>query len=274
MDFVEIKDLIVFAHHGVFQQEKELGQKFVVSVRLYLDMESAVRNDDVHKSVHYGEAALEITKFLQAENYNLIETAAGRLAEFLLMSYPTVKKVQIRLAKPWAPVGLPLNEVAINLSRGWKPALVALGSNMGDRAAHIESALTAMDENQAIRLLASSELTETAPYGVTDQDDFLNGAIYIETILSPHALLAFLQQLENESGRERTRHWGPRTLDLDLIYYSDHILHSDKLTLPHPEMQKRDFVLEPICEITPNYIDPRYGIPVSELLVKLKEKAK
>lgn len=272
MDHVEIKNLIVFAHHGVFQQEKELGQKFVVSARLYLDMETAVTSDDVHDSVHYGEAALQMTKFLQAENYNLIETAAGRLAEHLLMTYPLVKKVQIRLAKPWAPVGLPLNEVAIELSRGWQPALIALGSNMGDRAAYIDAALMAMDENRATRRLATSSLTETAPYGVTDQDDFLNGACYIETILSPHGLLAFLQELENESGRERTRYWGPRTLDLDLIYYSDLILHSKDLTLPHPEIQKRDFVLEPICEIAPNYVDPRYGIPVSELLARLKEK--
>ncbi|NLX75655.1 MAG: 2-amino-4-hydroxy-6-hydroxymethyldihydropteridine diphosphokinase [Synergistaceae bacterium] len=268
MDCVEIKDLIVFAHHGVFKQEKELGQKFVVSVRLYLDTETAVIKDDVDSSIHYGEAALEITRFLQAESYNLIETAAGRLAEHLLLTYTLLRKVQVRLAKPWAPVGLPLNEVAIELCRSWQPAVVALGSNMGDRRAHIVTALKALDGNKAIRRLASSKLIETSPYGVTDQEDFLNGAVYIETILSPHALLKYLQQVEDDSGRVRTRHWGPRTLDLDLIYYSDLIIHSADLTLPHPEMQKRDFVLEPICELVPNYVDPRYGLPVCELLAK------
>jgi dihydroneopterin aldolase/2-amino-4-hydroxy-6-hydroxymethyldihydropteridine diphosphokinase len=271
MDYVEIKDLIVFAHHGVFQQEKELGQKFLVSARLYLDTEAAVTEDDVNSSVHYGEAALEMTKFLQAESYNLIEAAAGRLAEHLLLTYSLLRKVQIRLAKPWAPVGLPLNEVAIELCRSWQPAVVALGSNMGDRKAHIETALKALDENQAIRRLASSTLMETPPYGVTDQADFLNAAVLIETMLSPHALLTFLQKVETSSGRVRTRHWGPRTLDLDLIYYSDLILHSEDLTLPHPEMQKRDFVLKPICEIAPNYVDPRYGLPVSELLARLEK---
>ena len=271
MDYVEIKDLIVFANHGVFQQEKDLGQKFVVSAKLYLDMEKAIRDDDVHASVHYGEAALEMTKFLQAENYNLIETAAGRLAEHLLFGYPSLKKVELRLAKPWAPVGLPLSEVAIDLSRGWQPAIVALGSNMGDREGHIETALKAMDENEFIRRLATSTLIETPPYGVTDQDDFLNGAVYVETILEPEVLLEYLHSLENDSGRERTRHWGPRTLDLDLIYYSDLIINNEALMLPHPELQKRRFVLEPIAEIAPNYVDPRYGVPVSELLERLED---
>ncbi|HZJ91267.1 MAG TPA: 2-amino-4-hydroxy-6-hydroxymethyldihydropteridine diphosphokinase [Oscillospiraceae bacterium] len=271
MDYVEIKELIVFAHHGVFKQEKELGQKFVVSARLYLDTEADVIKDDVDSSVHYGEAAMEITRFLQAESYNLIETAAGRLAEHLLLTYSLLRKVQIRLAKPWAPVGLPLNEVAIELSRSWQPAVVALGSNMGDRRGHIETALRALDRNKSIRLLTSSELIESSPYGVTDQEDFLNGAVYIETVLSPHSLLKYMQEVENDSGRVRTRHWGPRTLDLDLIYYSDLIIHSEDLTLPHPEMQKRDFVLGPVCEIAPNYVDPRYGVPVCELLARLEK---
>lgn len=273
MDYVEIKDLVVFAHHGVFQQEKELGQKFVVSARLYLDMENAVRSDEVQRSVHYGEAALEITKFLQDESFNLIETAAGRLAEHLLLTYTLIRRVQLRLAKPWAPVGLPLSEVAVELCRGWQPAIVALGSNMGDRKAYIDAALKAMDENPAIRRLATSSLSETEPYGDINQEDFLNGAVYIETIYSPHSLLEFLHEVENDSGRVRTRHWGPRTLDLDLIYYSDLILNSEKLTLPHPEMQKRAFVLEPVCEIAPNYVDPRYGVPVCELLARLGESS-
>ena len=273
MDYVEIKDLVVFAHHGVFQQEKELGQKFVVTARLYLDMEIAVRSDEVQRSVHYGEAALEITKFLQDESFNLIETAAGRLAEHLLLTYSLIRKVQLRLAKPWAPVGLPLSEVAVELCRSWQPAIVALGSNIGDRKAYITASLKAMDENPAIRRLATSSLTETEPYGDINQEDFLNGAVYIETIYSPHSLLEFLHEVEDDSGRVRTRHWGPRTLDLDLIYYSDLILNSEKLTLPHPEMQKRAFVLEPVCEIAPNYVDPRYGVPVCELLARLGERS-
>ena len=142
---------------------------------------------------------------------------------------------------------------------------------MGDREGHIETALKAMDENEFIRRVATSTLIETSPYGVTDQDDFLNGAVYVETILAPEVLLEYLHSLENDSGRERTRHWGPRTLDLDLIYYSDLIINSETLMLPHPELQKRRFVLEPIAEIAPNYVDPRYGVPVSELLERLED---
>ena len=125
----------VFAHHGVFPEETALGQKFLVTAVLGLDTRSAGRSDDLTRSVHYGEVSAEIISFLQSNTYQLIETAAERLAEHLLLTYELLETVTLEIQKPWAPVGLPLDTVSVCITRGWHTAYLALGSNMGDRQA-------------------------------------------------------------------------------------------------------------------------------------------
>ena len=111
-----------------------------------------------------------------------------------------------------------------------------------------------------------SKYYETAPYGMTEQEDFLNACLSLRTLLTPEELLEELHRIEQEAGRERIIHWGPRTLDLDLIFYDDLILESDELCIPHVEMHKRRFVLEPLCEIAPYRRHPVYGKTVQEML--------
>ena len=109
----------------------------------------------------------------------------------------------------------------------------------------------------------------TPPYGYTEQDDFLNGAIKIQTLYSPKMLLAFLQDIEKKANRVRQIHWGPRTLDLDILLYDDVICDDDILTIPHPELHKRDFALIPLKEIAPNCVHPLYNKRISELLSEI-----
>lgn len=270
MDHIEINQLSVYAHHGVFPEEKTLGQTFIVSAKLYLDLALAAQNDDLTNTCHYGLVAEDIQSFLQAQSFDLIETCAHRLAESLLQRYPLLREVAITIQKPSAPIPLPLHHVSVHVHRTWQPAVIALGSNMGDSESHLNTALTALRSHPNVRVQSVSSFYQTAPEGYLDQKDFINAACLIETLFSPTALLTYLQALEQQAGRKRDVQWGPRTLDLDLIYYDTLISHSPALTLPHPRAHERTFVLEPLAEIAPNYVDPRFQLPVSVLCQRLK----
>jgi 2-amino-4-hydroxy-6-hydroxymethyldihydropteridine diphosphokinase len=133
-------------------------------------------------------------------------------------------------------------------------AFIALGGNMGDVRATFERAIAMLCGDYTVRLTTRSSDYRTPPWGVTDQPSFINAVISVETDLEPHALLTRMQDCERALGRDRTkeRHWGPRTIDLDLLLYGDRIINNETLTLPHPRMLERAFVLVPLAEIAPD----------------------
>lgn len=271
MDKINIKNLEIFANHGVFPEETVLGQKFLVSATLYTDTRKAGRTDDLTASIHYGEVSHFITKFLKENTFLLIERAAEALAEELLLQTPHLQKVKIELKKPWAPIGLPLETVSVEIERGWHTAYIALGSNMGDKKNHLETAIAKLNESPHCKVEKVSSIIETEPYGVTDQDVFLNACLKLRTLLTPLELLDELHRIEQEAHRERILRWGPRTLDLDIIFYDDIILSDDDLCIPHVEMHKRDFVLRPLHEIAPYMHHPGSGKTVHEMLEELNK---
>ena len=274
MDKIEIRGLEVFAHHGVYEEEQRLGQRFIVDAVLGLDLTAAGSGDELADTVNYGSVARQITALLQRENYQLIERAATVTAEELLNMDEQVKEVTIRLAKPWAPIGLPLKTVAVEITRSWHEVYLSLGSNLGDREEYLDGALDALGRNPKIRVLDVSDWIETEPWGVTDQPDFLNGCIHLQTFLSPAELLRQLHQIEDEAGRERKEHWGPRTLDLDILFYDDLVMGTKDLILPHPEAERRLFVLEPLAQIAPWLRHPVSHRTVSEMLERLERKTR
>lgn len=137
-------------------------------------------------------------------------------------------------------------------------AAIAFGSNLGDRAHHISAAVAALRATPGVHVDAVSRLIETAPVGPVSQGPFLNAAATLRTTLSPEALLARLMEIERAQGRDRSagERWGPRTLDLDLLLYGRARLHSATLTLPHPRLHERRFVLQPLSEIAPTWQVP------------------
>lgn len=143
---------------------------------------------------------------------------------------------------------------------------IALGSNKGDLRANILSAVAHLA--QTGNVLNISPLIETAPEGYADQDDFLNGALVLETALAPHELLKNLKKIEAQLGRKPTFKNGPREIDLDIIFYNDLILQTDSLTIPHPRAHERVFVLEPLCALAPDFRHPVLGLTVCELMSK------
>ena len=270
MDKIHIKNLEVFARHGVFPEENALGQKFVVSAVLYTSTREAGRADDLAKSIHYGEVSRFITEFMEQNTFQLLETAAERLAEELLLNTERLEKIRLEIKKPWAPVGLPLETVSVEIERGWHTAYIALGSNLGDKEANMRLGVEGLRSIRGCRVEAVSDFLVTAPYGGVEQDDFLNGAMKIRTLLTPHELLERLHEIEQEAKRERVVRWGPRTLDLDILLYDDLILDEEELHIPHIEMYKRDFVLKPLCQIAPYARHPVYNRTAAELLADLE----
>ena len=130
-------------------------------------------------------------------------------------------------------------------------AVLALGANLEEPALQIDRAISALCNHPQITLLAKSTIIVSAPWGKTDQPSFHNGAILVETSLSPSALLEFCLGTEHAIGRVRKERWGPRLIDIDVIAYDQLVMASDQLTLPHPHAHEREFVLEPVREIAP-----------------------
>ena len=142
---------------------------------------------------------------------------------------------------------------------------ISIGSNIGDREENCRKAIKLLKEN-GIALKRESSLYETEPWGVKNQPKFINMAIEVETDKEPEELLRVLKEIEKEIGRKESVKWGPRVIDLDIIFYNDLILKTENLEIPHPLLQERDFVLKPLSEIAPDKKHPVTGKTVKEML--------
>ena len=271
-DEIHVENLEIFAHHGVFPEENRLGQKFLISLTMYVDARPAGKADCLEQSVHYGEVSSFMTAYMHEHTYQLIEAAAEHLAEELLLRYPLLKGVTLELKKPWAPVGLPLETVSVKITRLWHTAYLGLGSNMGDKKGYLDQAVKALDEIRGCRVEKVSSYLVTEPYGGVEQDDFLNACLMLRTFLPPRELLDRMHEIEQAAHRERLVHWGPRTLDLDILLYDDLVLDSEDLVIPHVELPLRDFVLKPLREIAPNKRHPILGKTMAQLAAELTER--
>ena len=272
MDQIIIKDLEIFGYHGVFEEEAFLGQNFIVTAVLNLSTRKAGKTDDLQQSLDYGVACQMIEKIVKTERYQLIERLAEEIAEQLLLTFSLLQSVDITVKKPWAPVLMPMDTVAVTIKRGWHKAYLSIGSNMGDKEGHLDFAIDQLNALPDTKVTAVSDFIVTEPYGGVEQDDFLNGALEVETLKTAEELLETALGIEKAAGRERLIHWGPRTLDIDILFYDDEIIMTENLKVPHVEIPKRQFVLEPLSAIAPYYIHPVYHKSVVQMLEELQEK--
>ena len=270
MDKIKIRDLEVFAHHGVFPEENEQGQSFFVNATLYTNTRNAGLEDDLTLSTNYGEVCHFITGYMQDNTYQLIETVAENVAREVLLQFPLIQKLDLEIKKPDAPIGLPFDYVSVEITRGWHQVYLSIGSNLGDKKGYLDFAVDELGKLEQVRNIQLSELIETEPYGGVEQDCFLNGAIALETLLPPQELLEALHAIEAAGGRERVVHWGPRTLDLDIIFYDDLVMDTEDLIIPHIDMQHRAFVLEPLVTLCPGKVHPVLRKTVKQMLADLK----
>jgi 2-amino-4-hydroxy-6-hydroxymethyldihydropteridine diphosphokinase len=144
-------------------------------------------------------------------------------------------------------------------------AYIGIGSNLGDKEENCAKALSLL-EQKGIKIVRPSSVIETEPWGVREQQKFLNMAVEVTTDLLPDQLLRKLKEVEAELGRAETTRWGPRVIDLDILFYDDMVYSSPELEIPHPHMHEREFVLMPLCEIAPDKIHPVLKKSVQEML--------
>lgn len=266
LDEIHVRGLRIFAHHGVFPEETRLGQTFVVNARLYMSTWKGGLVDDLDETVSYADVCQFLTDYLQQHTWKLLEAAVEHASRALLLRFPLLRGVELELEKPSAPIALPFDSVSVSIRRRWHRVFVALGSNLGDKKGYLDGAVEKLRSDPCVRVRQVSTYRVTAPYGGVEQDDFLNGALELETLYAPEELLEVLHALEREAKRERLVHWGPRTLDLDILFYDDLVQDDPTLTIPHPDMQNRDFVLLPMVELAPHFVHPVLGRTMEQLL--------
>ena len=143
---------------------------------------------------------------------------------------------------------------------------LALGSNLGNRSENLKNAIDALNSHAGIRVVRKSSFYETEPVGGPDQGRFLNAVVEVQTTLEPEDLLTTALSIENSLGRVRREHWGPRTIDIDILTLEDLVYVSPTLSIPHPLMHERGFVLRPLLEIAPDFKHPVFGTSGSDLL--------
>ena len=271
MDKIRIEDLQIYAHHGVYPKENEIGQNYYISVELETDTRRAGVMDDLNLSTNYGDVCRFLHSFLTTHTYKLIETAAERAAEKLLLTFPHVRRVTMEVKKPEAPIPFPFRTVSVRITRGWRRTYIACGSNMGDREAHLKAAVDSFQEDPKCSVVRVSDWMETTAYGGVEQADFLNGVIALDTLYTPEELLEKIHEIEKKRGRKRLIHWGPRTLDLDILLYEDCVMDTEDLIIPHIDMANRDFVLKPLVQIAPYERHPVLGKSVLQLYEDVRQ---
>ena len=274
MDKIIINELEVFANHGVYPEENALGQKFIVSAEIGCDICRASRSDSIDDSVSYAAICDQISRIMKKTTVKLIETAAQNICDELFFCFEKIKSISLTIEKPWAPIGEHLKSAAVKIYRERHKAYLSIGSNIGDRDGYLDFAKDELDKNKFCRVIAVSDYIETEPYGEVRQDKFKNACLEIETLLNPYELLEFIHDIELKAGRERKIHWGPRTLDIDILLYDEIIINDKDLIIPHRDMHRRLFVLEPLCAIAPYAYHPRLMCDMEELYKDLQGKEK
>jgi len=254
-DHVLIDDLRFESIIGVLDHERLAPQPLRVDVDMEVDLHDAGASDDLEQTVHYGEVAVALADLARSTQYLLLERLAQHMAEVVL-SFPLVRSVDLTLTKLNPPIPEKIGSTAVRIHRVRSEvsaikhhrAIVALGSNLGRRESHLRFAIDRLGES----VVAASQVYETDPIGGPEgQGAYLNMVVALETELDPYALLRWLHRIEADAGRERVVHWGPRTLDLDLLFFDDVVITGGNLAVPHPRFAERRFVLAPLSEVAP-----------------------
>jgi dihydroneopterin aldolase/2-amino-4-hydroxy-6-hydroxymethyldihydropteridine diphosphokinase len=255
---------------GVLPHEREALQPVQVDVDLEVDLSEAGITDNLDDTANYGAIAQAIADVVKNSSDVLLERLAARIADRVLhFDHVEVANVTLTKLRPPIPEDLISSAVRIVRSRvdmkipARHRVIIALGSNLGDRVAYLRFGLEKLSN-----VVAQSQVFETDPVGGPDnQGPFLNMVAVVDTDLDPFAMLRRLLQIEAEANRVRIERWGPRTLDMDLLFYDDYTIQSEELTVPHPRFAERRFVLEPLAEVAIEHCPshwrdrlPQYGV--------------
>ena len=255
-DRIEINGLTVTTVVGALPHEREIAQPLRIDLALVVDLHDAGRSDELGDTVHYGEVAEQVAAVARENKDVLLERLADRIAE-VAVAFDRVEAVELTVTKLRPPIAEHVDTTAVRVrrtradfglaARSSHRAIVALGSNLGDRWQYLALAVDELGD-----VVAMSQVFETDPVGGPDeQGAYLNMVVTVDTPLDPFAFVRRCQRIEAAALRQRTVHWGPRTLDVDVLFYDDVSIASPELTIPHPRIAERRFVLAPLAEVAP-----------------------
>ncbi len=268
-----IKNLNLFGYHGVKESEKTGGQNFCFNVEIFLDKDSFLDSDNLGDTVNYSEA-IKILKDINSSNrFNLLETLSQTIAIRIMEMSPLVERVSVKIEKTSPPIKENLGSVGIEYaldrksvesmeggklenSEGTKlDVYMSLGSNIGNRENNLRKAVGMIDANKNIDVLKVSSIYETEPMYLKDQNYFYNIVLKakVSEKTSPFGMLGYLKKIESGFSGKKDKRYGPRAIDIDLLYYGGMSIDSDFLTIPHPGIEERKFVLIPLNEINPEF---------------------
>lgn len=256
MDRIDINGLRVMTLVGVLAHEREAAQPLQVDISLEVDLADAGFSDELADTAHYGLVAERVAAVMRESKDLLLERLAHRIAEEALL-VDRVEAVELTLTKLRPPIPEDLQSTAVHIRRDRKQlnvpvrqqhtAIVALGSNLGDRVGFLRFGI-----EQLGSVVRQSRVYETEPVGGPDQQGaYFNMVAVVETPLDPFAFIRRCQRIEAMAGRQRVIHWGPRTLDIDLLFYDDANISTEELLVPHPRIAQRRFVLHPLSDVAP-----------------------
>ncbi len=271
-DFIKVTNMKVFAYHGVLEEEKKNGQDFYLNAKVYVDMRKAGLTDQLEDTINYDQVCIFLAEVFAEKQFDTIEAAAEYTVQEIIVNFPTIEAMELEVRKPHAPLTYVPEDISVTIYREWHTVYLSFGSNVGNPTGHINEAIIMLKDPYVIRNVKRSKLVVTKPYGPVEQDDFVNGCLEMETYMDPEELVTYIHEIEDYFERDRSIKWGPRPIDLDIIFFDDYVYNSKTLTIPHADMENRMFVLEPLSQLCPGLRHPVWGKTVAQLKKELEAR--
>lgn len=250
MDKIVLSNLEFYGYHGYFPEENVLGQRFKVSIEAYGELSLSHTSGDLDDSVSYVDIFDVVKEVFYSKKYKILEQLGYDIGKAIIAKFFRIKSVQVLVMKPEVPIPVTCDYFGIQQEiKRETIAYLGLGSNLGDREGYLNSAIHQLDFHKEIEVTKTSKVYETDPFGYEDQGMFLNMVVEVKTSLSPRALLKYCNHIESNLLRQRDVKWGPRTIDVDILTYEDYTSDEEILTLPHPGVTQRAFVLLPLKDV-------------------------
>ena len=270
-DQIHIKDLLLRTIIGINEEERRAKQDVLINIVLYADTRAAGASDDIEDAVNYRTITKRIIKLVEESQFLLVEKMAAEIAAICLDD-PRVDRASVRVEKPGAlrfarSVGVEIHRTRADLKpKNW--AFISLGSNIAPER-NLPQAVQRLAEH--CHLLATSPVYETKPVGKTDQPNFLNAAVLVETDLTASELKTqVLHPIEQELGRVRTADKNaPRTIDLDISLFNDEVLEVERRRIPDPEILEFSHIARPLADLAPQQVHPETGQTLLQIAVSV-----
>ena len=241
---------MVFGYIGCNKDEKINGQYFYVSLDVSIGRGTGYLTDDLSETVNYSSMCKLVKDIVEKSRCNLIESLANEIADSILKTYKFVEEVFVIVSKPRVSENLGAHDIQVTIEKKrFHVIFLSLGTNIGNRYDNLKYAVSKFYMNGNFTDIKCSNVYETEPIGYIDQSSFYNMCLKCMTYYTPYELLSFTKNIEHEMHREKTIKNGPRVIDVDILLYDDLRISDFFLTIPHPRMYERAFVLVPLGEL-------------------------